>query len=570
VGIFTRVFKSNKAILFPLSTLYSPISAAMNTKPCTDSWSWEDASPLDADDETDDSGKKDVAKEVSAASKKHLQLVLGKITEHAGDDEYPTLALFGKGMEKGQRLRIDELTGGVTNCSYRIWLENSGDSDATTFDPELHSAVFAKLGFNFAFWNGSRSSYNPVRLNNELQGMELFSSVAPGLTPTPYFVETIPGVGSLFIAEYLKQDEQLANQWIEGSVDPRPLRKLATALASFHCLQAVDKEFNTNVRKTSLELMHQLGKEIVGLAKREPADRVSALAASFGEDVIAEIYRNTVEDYTNTRDCLVHADPHGFNLLVEPKAGVDAVFGAEGSISLVDWEMCIVGPVGRDVGIFLPFPIAAVLAHTRAGNFEGALAMRVLLADFWEIYQAALLEGGKSEQFVRHAFVNSVAWCGWFMYLLVSGGFHFHLLQYENDGDFEAITSSLAMIGLKSMKIGFTKLPFAEEFLTLGELKSNFWSMVDDEMSALSGGERPLAAEEVKRPARRSSLLRQETFKVSDSEFNGGELMEGACAGETEVEDKEKEGGLNEEQWRGFSRRLVNKACEIRDYLGGH
>ena len=50
----------------------------------------------------------------------------------------------------------------------------------------------------------------------------------------------------------------------------------------------------------------------------------------------------SIDDF-NKQDCLIHADAHVFNTLVEAKPFVDKLeeFGHNGTLVLCDWEMAM-------------------------------------------------------------------------------------------------------------------------------------------------------------------------------------------------------------------------------------
>ena len=148
-------------------------------------------------------------------------------------------------------------------------------------------------------------------------------------------------------------DEQWANQFIDGIVDDRPVKKLAQTLALLHCSD-FDPDFNNNVRpcmRTIFPAMKEKLQELVALPEGE-GGRVAELAKSYGGDVCDRIIDANLANYED-RDCLVHSDSHAFNILVEAKPEVSTLerFGPNGDVILCDWEMVFAGPIGRDIGL---------------------------------------------------------------------------------------------------------------------------------------------------------------------------------------------------------------------------
>jgi hypothetical protein len=191
---------------------------------------------------------------------------------------------------------------------------------------------------------------------------------------------------------YSTTDEQIANQFIEGCVDPRPVVGLARALAKLHCAgsgaaKRVGVEvstFNELVRGCTLDMLKSLGS--TDLAKiRAGKGRLAKLANQIPS--VGSLFEALIASYER-RDCLIHSDTHAFNMLVEPKPSTAiydfAKFAERGTFTLVDFEMSMAGPIGKDAGTFMSFPLCAVLAHARDSNNPDALDIRRLMHTFWD------------------------------------------------------------------------------------------------------------------------------------------------------------------------------------------
>ena len=296
------------------------------------------------------------AAEVAASAERHKDAVLSTVMDHIEPHSpHEPLAIFAEGLASNGCLRIDCLTGGLTNAAYRIYLDKFSSSPSPSPSPSTPSspprpfasiwppppAVFAKLGFSFAFWSPSRLPYDTSRLLHESEAMSLFSQVAPGKGANAFFLHEIEGVGQLLVTSYASGiDEQLASQFIEGSVDPRPILSLASSLARFNCIPSFDPDFNDNVRPAVRAMMSAVSDAatLSSLLSRDPPDRASSLALSFGGDLLSSLFTKVAEDYER-RTCLLHSDVHVFNVLVEPRPGdVLGEFGEEGVFALIDFE----------------------------------------------------------------------------------------------------------------------------------------------------------------------------------------------------------------------------------------
>lgn len=212
------------------------------------------------------------------------------------------------------KLKATVLSGGMTNYSYRVYLDN---------DPDL--CVFAKLSFESASWNPDPNAhFDLARTQNEYNVMKQFSEVEPENVVSPVACWDVEQDGKkmkLLEVEWSKAEEQLSNQFIEGSVDSRIAPKLAHALASLHTMQ-FDPNFNDEImpfRESMLEGIKSILTEMA--SNTEPKNRTETYCSMLGKDVVNRIIDITAAD-DKKRECLQHRDPHTFNLLVEAKPAI--------------------------------------------------------------------------------------------------------------------------------------------------------------------------------------------------------------------------------------------------------
>jgi len=139
------------------------------------------------------------------------QIVMEVVSTHCNDSsEFDELKLIGEAMQAGDKLDISILTGGVTNFSYRIFLEQR---------PEIQ--LYAKLCFDRALWNPDPDAhYDLIRTQNEFEMMGTFNGIDPGSVAIPYLCLDVEGM-KLLVTQWSPADEQWANQFIDGIVDAR-------------------------------------------------------------------------------------------------------------------------------------------------------------------------------------------------------------------------------------------------------------------------------------------------------------------------------------------------------------
>ena len=253
------------------------------------------------------------------------------------------------------KLGIDNLSGGYTNYTYKVFLVPiDGDDDGG--DTKESTALFVKLCFPRAFWNPDPTYvYDVQRIANEYEMMVKFAKLAPGCVATPYLLLDIDDM-KLLATQWAPSDEQMANQFIDGVGDNRVAKGLAEAIAALHC-SYIDPNFNTEARDCMIDIFPSMEDELVKMARNEAgvSNRVSKLAAEIGVDGCKNIFDNATKSY---REQVIpcHTDLHMFNVLVEKKPQLDLfsekddIFGEEGSFAICDWEMCMSGPLGLDMG----------------------------------------------------------------------------------------------------------------------------------------------------------------------------------------------------------------------------
>lgn len=219
----------------------------------------------------------------------------------------------------------------------------------------LSLTVLISCHLYVALWNPDPEvDYSTIRTENEFGIMQKVSQMlndAP--VAVPYLCADVRDMKLLVTQWASHADEQWANQFIDGIVDDRPVKKLAQTLALLHCSD-FDPDFNNNVRpcmRTIFPAMKEKLQELVALPEGE-GGRVADLAKSYGGDVCDRIIDANLANYED-RDCLVHSDSHAFNILVEAKPEVSTLerFGPNGDVILCDWEMVFAGPIGRDIGL---------------------------------------------------------------------------------------------------------------------------------------------------------------------------------------------------------------------------
>lgn len=362
--------------------------------------------------------------------------VLRCIKEHLSK-HFDCFRRIQRSLRDGDTLRAEPLTGGLTNYSYKIYLENCPDE-----------ILFAKLSFPYALWNPDRSAhYDVQRTRNEFEMMKVFAELAPNSAPFPYLCEPMEDM-MVLVTEWCENDEQLASQVSKGHLDPRICAGLARSIASLHCAD-FDPDFNTGIRKTMVSTFDTMQQKLESMHNSTDSSRATAMVQQMGLKECHEIVDTSRWHYLNSRDCLVHSDLHVKNILVEKTT-------ANGTFSLVDWEMAFAGPVGRDLGSFFPFLLSCALAHALRGTHKCSSNLMKSIDIIWDAYSEGLRLGGKSQAFIDYAFRSTLGWCGRFMFLgYFTAGSHVEDMPIDSASDKKILMDSFGVLGLTFMRWGF-------------------------------------------------------------------------------------------------------------------
>lgn len=477
-----------------------------------------------------------------------LQLLIEHLKGYCNDkSEHRDLRKLGKALENGAKLTGTVISGGYTNYSYKIHLED-----------DKNLAVYAKVAFPFALWDPSRDAhYDLSRVTSEFELMKRFSkelniSMESGTmkspVPTPYELIDIPAAEDgaypnmkIFVSEWVAPtDEQWGNQFIEGEVDNRVIDQCAKTLAMIN-LADCDGDFNQEFTECFMKIASGLAPLILGVVEQQN-DKVVVYARDvLGIEKMESIVKNW-EIASQQKECLVHGDAHVFNMLVERKPNALQLtnsFGPEGDFFLCDWEMARVGSKGQDISNFLAHPVLSACFLAARGHMEKADGILCSVKQFWNTYKKSLVEGLRKKQakssetinvdeYVADVFHSAIGTFGYFSYIC------FYLLKcfvefMDTEGLTEAETDTVlavvGWIGLRSMEVGYLETSAEQVFgdhdqERLSRMESFFFGMIETQMNDL------FIARQVsrRRSRRRSSILRETSRRVSDSASGFGRI----------------------------------------------
>ena len=314
-----------------------------------------------------------------------------------------------------------------------------------------------------------------------------FESNAHVPVARPYFcVDALDGTAKLFVAQWCKTDVQFSTHFMNGKVDMRVIDNFANAIATLN-LESTDASYNENTR-SSMQSMIPLFRQISAQLIETPMDQSDACAKyckDIGLATLEKIIDGVEYDLMEARQVLCHNDTKQFNVLVEPLTDSGA-FGPTGNFALCDWEMSIKGRSGRDVGIFLAWPVACIFCHAVRGNKHETYHMLDACNRFWDKYAQTLAEkGGKDEEYLVDALQGAFGGC--YLYLHLG----FYALGINND-DLPIEGLSAAKVAEAKGSMGLAATRMAEMAYTeknhgysFGDLKAFFQGTIMTEIEKL-------------------------------------------------------------------------------------
>jgi len=245
-----------------------------------------------------------------------------------------------------------------------------------------------------------------------------------------------------------------------------------------------------------------------------------AYCNELGEQRVHAIIEGIATDHKK-RQILNHSDAHVFNILVEKKpspTSPSSPFGPTGKVVFCDWEMAMVGPLGRDTGVFMAFPLASAFAHAAQGNDQAAQHIFETTVKFWTVYSIVMRDrGGKDDRFLLELLRSTLGWISFYL-IVVPYCLRIHIEHLPSEGmtqqEFDGtVLESIGFVGILLGEYGFLD---KDPDLTVNELLKRYEEILRSEIKeflglpAANGRHRPTSQ-------RRASMLRESGRRVSDA-----------------------------------------------------
>eukprot|EP01083_Nonionella_stella_P110665 324012_1 len=142
------------------------------------------------------------------------------------------------------------------------------------------------------------------------------------------------------------------------------------------------------------------------------------------------------------------------------------------------------GPMGRDVGLALSFPIACMVGHALSGNMDANESILAHINSLIDNYLSRMEEaGGKTQDEMAAILKNIAGWCGWFQYLV----FYVMGVQDTYPGNEDPAIKSRVMdssgiLGLKLMRVAYDDdcVPASDD---VNEIRGVIGSLIEEEVT---------------------------------------------------------------------------------------
>ena len=411
-----------------------------------------------------------------------LEIALNAISKRCVEDEGTStcrqLKTISSALKNGDKLVASRLSRSATACtndSYRVYLQDQPDV-----------AIFCKVCSPYANYDPNRSPLDLERIDNEFQALhrvaEIFGKNAPVAKPLFCIDAGTEDIKmKILVCEFLSGYETWDHQFAKGKVDQKVIRKAAEVIALLNASDG-DPHFNDSVRSSHHGVLTLVGGMIESLAcSTGEGDKAVLYFRELGVERCRSII-STMQEHYLCREVFLHNEYNLLNMLVVGKSQEDASMP---DLFICDMEQSLFGPVGKDAGTWIAYPLVYAFLHAAAGHKDEAFHILDCCDQFFDSYAKAAVEVcGKDQEFLNKHFRSSLGWIAGFNTIVVYCTGVMESLAMEGFPD-EARTKAKASAGYNGFR--FAEIGFLDENpdLTLEELRALFTKIVSDEINEL-------------------------------------------------------------------------------------
>lgn len=174
------------------------------------------------------------------------------------------------------------------------------------------------------------------------------------------------------------------------------------------------------------------------------------------------------------------------------------------------------GPIGRDMGLALSFPIGCTIAHAMEGHSEANESIEAFINTLIDTYLSKMAEAGKSQEELAAILRNIIGWSGCFQY----AGFYMMGLQnhfpVDSEEDKGLVKDALGLLGMKFLRLAFHDGEGVNASTALDDVRKAFDSLRGEE---LTRAKEVFASGKGKMKPRKSSVLRSASKRLSSTDL---------------------------------------------------
>jgi len=283
-------------------------------------------------------------------------------------------------------LEIVELKEGNTNYCFKVV---SGESK----EPLL----FLKHAKETTRRGGAELSVSRMKI--EFLGMSTYSNVAPsGVVPK---IRAYDSVNNVLAIDYIGEEYKTLQLLLEcGEVDVDVPRVVGTIMGRSHArshemlvpIEKIARYKSEFANPEALELWrkHLFAPTLDLLTSGVPSSALGLVSEDPSKQANLKTAVSRLQDiYLDKKEVLVHADLHAENILVN----TDDELPIDQRCKVVDFERCMFGPAGLDLGMFLASYLVYYVAHS---NLAVRRTLRDGILSVFESYQLSFRVQAKS------------------------------------------------------------------------------------------------------------------------------------------------------------------------------
>lgn len=173
------------------------------------------------------------------------------------------------------------------------------------------------------------------------------------------------------------------------------------------------------------------------------------------------------------------------------------------------------GPLGRDIGLALTFPVGCMIAHMLAGRAEAYTSIKDYVNTLLDSYCSRMAEAGSSSEELASILRVIAGTCGNFMYLVFYKVRCQDFFPVENSVDKEYLFDAIGVLGWKFMRLGFDT-DFAPASSGMDDIRKTMFELLEEEVSLAQS---MFDSRKARRQPRKSSMLRASNRRISDTQM---------------------------------------------------